>query len=138
MDPEGGEEQGPELKFVVSWHAESEDLVRIYWRFGIWTTRFFPMDTIYLWPEWFDNPQGNGKKGLKVYSRTLLKFRQVIDNGFEEWFEHTTETSLESPWVPRNIVGNEEDLENEEDLDEQKASNENVVPPNQNAAKPAV
>ena len=77
VDPDNSQQQGPELKFVVSWHAEAGDLVRIYWQFTHWTTRMFPMDTVYLWPQWFDPPNLNWREGLKTHLPTLRKFRQV-------------------------------------------------------------
>ena len=54
-DPDG-QHQG--TKFVLSWHVEAADVVRTYWQFGHWTTRFLPMDTVHLWPQWFRSLSG--------------------------------------------------------------------------------
>merc|ERR1712087_732934 len=78
-----------DFPFVISWHAEQANLVRVYWQFGSWTTRFFPMDAVRLWPMWFHD--GDGTE-LKAYEKRVRMIRQVVDDEFQEWFEQTTET----------------------------------------------
>merc|ERR1719242_2670858 len=48
------------LNFLISWHVESSSkknnecgVMRMYWSFGEWMTRLYPMDAIHLWPQYF-------------------------------------------------------------------------------------
>ena len=81
-------------KFVVSWHVESTDVMRVYWQFGHWLTRFFPMDTLYLWPRWFTAMNSVQESEIKPLRQALRRMKVSHEGRFERWFEQTTESEL--------------------------------------------
>eukprot|EP00486_Rosalina_sp_Unknown_P008338 CAMPEP_0201579908 /NCGR_PEP_ID=MMETSP0190_2-20130828/27799_1 /ASSEMBLY_ACC=CAM_ASM_000263 /TAXON_ID=37353 /ORGANISM="Rosalina sp." /LENGTH=559 /DNA_ID=CAMNT_0048015013 /DNA_START=33 /DNA_END=1712 /DNA_ORIENTATION=+ len=78
-------------QFCLSWHIDSVDVIKTYWYHNAWGTRFFPIDAYKLWPMYFKKVH-NGKKEQEVKKDNktkLMKMRQVIDPGFEKWYELT-------------------------------------------------
>lgn len=83
------------FQFTVSWHVNSEDVIKTYWFMQNWGTRLFPNDAYRLWPNYFAKTKdGKSQQASADLVQRLQERPQVVDPGFQHWFEHSTKTKL--------------------------------------------
>eukprot|EP00484_Ammonia_sp_Unknown_P029668 CAMPEP_0197043950 /NCGR_PEP_ID=MMETSP1384-20130603/20119_1 /TAXON_ID=29189 /ORGANISM="Ammonia sp." /LENGTH=535 /DNA_ID=CAMNT_0042475327 /DNA_START=35 /DNA_END=1642 /DNA_ORIENTATION=+ len=89
--PFGAKDDLNGYQFTLSWHVESEDVIRCYWYTPMGqVTRLFPGDIARLWPMQFHK----FNKLNKERSEKLQGMQQITDPNFVRWYQASTKKDI--------------------------------------------